>query len=241
MTRPRVRRWAMPQNFIECDRDQELLLPPSMREWLPEDHLAWFVADAVEEMDLAAFYGADREDGWGRRCQEELEAGHAAEMRAHEEHLERRADWEAGHGRKLAGRKPVPPSEDALQKTKINTTDPDSAPFAAPPPTRSRAITRRCGRGVDRHPPGRRWLLECAADCGDPRAGHPGAHSHPQRPSHETTQAGGQAGSPRPSESRTFSLPLRARLSTNEDSRSSSQSSPTQSSSAAPPVSNGAD
>lgn len=56
----------MPQNFIECDRDQELLLPPSMREWLPDDHLAWFVADAVEEMDLAAFYGAYREDGWGR-------------------------------------------------------------------------------------------------------------------------------------------------------------------------------
>jgi transposase len=56
----------MPRNFIECDRDQELLLPPSMREWLPEDHLAWFVADAVEEMDLAAFYGAYREDGWGR-------------------------------------------------------------------------------------------------------------------------------------------------------------------------------
>ena len=43
----------MPQNFIECDRDQELLLPPSMREWLPDDHLAWFVADAVQEMDLA--------------------------------------------------------------------------------------------------------------------------------------------------------------------------------------------
>jgi transposase len=56
----------MPQNFIECDRDQEFLLPPSLREWLSEDHLAWFVADAVEEMDLAAFYAAYREDGWGR-------------------------------------------------------------------------------------------------------------------------------------------------------------------------------
>jgi transposase len=56
----------MPQNFIECDRDQELLLPPSMREWLPEDHLAWFVADAVQELDLGAFYSAYREDGWGR-------------------------------------------------------------------------------------------------------------------------------------------------------------------------------
>jgi len=54
------------QNFLPCDRDQELLLPPSLREWLPEDHLAWFVLDAVEEMDLSTFYGAYREDGWGR-------------------------------------------------------------------------------------------------------------------------------------------------------------------------------
>jgi hypothetical protein len=29
------------------------LLPPSLREWLPEDYLAWFVVDAVAEMDLA--------------------------------------------------------------------------------------------------------------------------------------------------------------------------------------------
>lgn len=56
----------MPQNFIECDREQELLLPPSVRDWLPDDHLAWFVADAVEEIDLTAFYGAYRADGWGR-------------------------------------------------------------------------------------------------------------------------------------------------------------------------------
>ena len=55
----------MAQNFIACDREQELLLPPSLREWLPEDHLAWFVLEAVEELDLAAFYGAYRRDGWG--------------------------------------------------------------------------------------------------------------------------------------------------------------------------------
>jgi transposase len=54
------------QNFLDCDREQELLLPPSMREWLPADHLAWFVLDAVEELDLAGFYAAYREDGWGR-------------------------------------------------------------------------------------------------------------------------------------------------------------------------------
>jgi len=55
----------VPQNFLPCDRDQELLLPPSLREWLAEDHLAWFVLDAVEELDLEAFYAAYRRDGWG--------------------------------------------------------------------------------------------------------------------------------------------------------------------------------
>jgi transposase len=269
----------MPQNFIECDREQELLLPPNMRDWLAEDHLAWFVADAVEEMDLQAFYGAYRQDGWGRaafepkvmvalllyayavgersargierrcredvafrvlaanqipdhatiarfrarheqaladtfeqvlalcaragllsvglvaldgsliaanasqsvtraypqiraevermleeaaevderedaelgeargdelpaelcdrrsrrerlrRCKEELESQHAAELRAHEDNLAWRRRWEAEHGRKLAGRKPTPPAPDALEKAKINTTDPDSRPM----------------------------------------------------------------------------------------------------------------
>jgi transposase len=55
----------MPQNFIRCERDQPLLLPPDLREWLPEDHLAWFVIESVEELDLSAFYAAYRADGHG--------------------------------------------------------------------------------------------------------------------------------------------------------------------------------
>src|ERR1051326_305241 len=51
---------------MACDRDQELLLSPSMREWLAEDHLAWFVLDAVDAIDLGAFYAEYRGDGWGR-------------------------------------------------------------------------------------------------------------------------------------------------------------------------------
>src|SRR4051812_2665056 len=57
---------GMSQNFIACDRDQELLLPPSLREWVPAGHFAWFVLDAVEEMDLSGFYAAYRHDGHGR-------------------------------------------------------------------------------------------------------------------------------------------------------------------------------
>src|SRR4051812_13762123 len=56
----------MGQNFIACDREQELLLLPSLSEWLPEDHLVWFVIDAVGELDLAPFYSAYRADGHGR-------------------------------------------------------------------------------------------------------------------------------------------------------------------------------
>src|SRR5919201_2081822 len=56
----------MAQNFIACDREQELLLPPSLREWLAADHLAWFVLEVVDELDLTTFYRAYREDGHGR-------------------------------------------------------------------------------------------------------------------------------------------------------------------------------
>jgi transposase len=56
----------MAQNFIESRCEQGFLLPPDVRDWLPADHLAWFVIDAVSEMDLAAFYAAYRADGHGR-------------------------------------------------------------------------------------------------------------------------------------------------------------------------------
>jgi transposase len=56
----------MAQNFIESRREQGFLLPPDVRDWLAAGHLAWFVIDAVMEMDLSAFYGAYRVDGHGR-------------------------------------------------------------------------------------------------------------------------------------------------------------------------------
>src|ERR687897_1365524 len=55
----------MAPSFVACDREQPFLLPPDVRDWLPEDHFAWFVIDAVERIDMAAFYAAYREDG---RC-----------------------------------------------------------------------------------------------------------------------------------------------------------------------------
>jgi transposase len=60
----------MPQNSLACDREQELSLAASLREWLPEDHIAWFVIDAVAQFDLAAFYASYRADGHGRAAHE---------------------------------------------------------------------------------------------------------------------------------------------------------------------------
>ncbi len=52
---------------LSCaDREQAFLLPPDVRDWLPEARFAWFVLDAVAQMDLGAFYAAYRQDGHGR-------------------------------------------------------------------------------------------------------------------------------------------------------------------------------
>jgi transposase len=55
----------MPTTFRPYAPDQDLLLPMSLREWLPEDHLAYFIGDAVDALDLSAFYA--RYEGDGRR------------------------------------------------------------------------------------------------------------------------------------------------------------------------------
>ena len=56
----------MPQNFLYPQRDQPLLMPVDMREWLPEDDLVFVVLDAVATMDLGEFRRRHRADGHGR-------------------------------------------------------------------------------------------------------------------------------------------------------------------------------
>ena len=41
--------------FVDCGRDQAFLLPPDLRDWIPEDDLAHFVIEAVERVDMGAF------------------------------------------------------------------------------------------------------------------------------------------------------------------------------------------
>ena len=41
------------RTFGPYEPDQQLLLPPSLREWLPPDHLVWFISETVDELDLS--------------------------------------------------------------------------------------------------------------------------------------------------------------------------------------------
>ena len=45
-------------------------MPPSLRDWVAEDHLVWTVLEAVQAMDLSGFYAAYRADGDGRPAYE---------------------------------------------------------------------------------------------------------------------------------------------------------------------------
>jgi hypothetical protein len=56
----------MPQNFIASDREQALLVPPSLLNWLAPDHSVWKVLASVEEMDLSGVLCAYRPAGHGR-------------------------------------------------------------------------------------------------------------------------------------------------------------------------------
>jgi transposase len=56
----------MARGYRRVDRDQQFLLPPDMREWLPESHLVWFVVETVEQLDMSGFCERSVLGGVGR-------------------------------------------------------------------------------------------------------------------------------------------------------------------------------
>lgn len=60
----------MAYNFIECNREEVYLLPPSLKEWILEGDLVWFIIDAVGQMDLRGIYNKYRIDGKGQAAYE---------------------------------------------------------------------------------------------------------------------------------------------------------------------------
>lgn len=57
---------VMAHGFVPVDRDQQFLLPPDLRSWLPADHEVWFVIDLVESLDLSALEASYRLGAAGR-------------------------------------------------------------------------------------------------------------------------------------------------------------------------------
>jgi len=57
----------MATSFLPYEPKQDFLLPPSLSEWLPENHLAYFVSEVIDRLDLQKFYV--RYEGDGRRNQ----------------------------------------------------------------------------------------------------------------------------------------------------------------------------
>ncbi|MGE4243445.1 IS1182 family transposase [Ramlibacter sp.] len=53
----------MAASYLPYQPEQDFLLPPSMREWLPEGHLAYFIGDTVDSLDLRAFHDRYAKDG----------------------------------------------------------------------------------------------------------------------------------------------------------------------------------
>ena len=43
----------MNKTYLPYDPDQQLLLPAALQEWLPEDHLAYFISDVVDQLELS--------------------------------------------------------------------------------------------------------------------------------------------------------------------------------------------
>lgn len=58
---------VMARSYRPVVRNQVFLLPPDMAEWLPEDHLVWFVIEVVDQLDTAGFHRHRRLGGQGRQ------------------------------------------------------------------------------------------------------------------------------------------------------------------------------
>jgi len=53
----------MAANYLPYEPQQMMLLPESLQEWLPEGHLAHFISDAIDGLDLGAFHARYDKDG----------------------------------------------------------------------------------------------------------------------------------------------------------------------------------
>src|SRR5450759_1045742 len=105
-------------NFRTIDRQIGFLLPPSVDEWLPEKHLARFVVEVIDGMDLRAMSGVYRGSGSAsyhpRMLLGILVYGYATGI------------FSSRTGKKPGGKPPRPPTQGPLLTDQINLTDEES-------------------------------------------------------------------------------------------------------------------
>ena len=58
--------WSVARHYVRVRRDDVMLLPPDVRDWLPAGHLVWFLLDVVERLDTSALHRRARLGGAGR-------------------------------------------------------------------------------------------------------------------------------------------------------------------------------
>jgi hypothetical protein len=144
----------MAYNFLRGDRDQPFLLPPDLRDWLPDGHLAWFVLDVVDQLDLGPFLRGYRADGHDHPAYDPMMLlgvlldAYAIGVRSSRQ-IERRCTEDLAF-RVLAG-----------NQTPDHVTKP---PLPGPPPAGPGRLPGRVAAAVRR-----RWA-------GPPRGGRPGRH-----------------------------------------------------------------
>ncbi len=56
----------MRKGYRAYDPEQDLLLPPSLRQWLDDDHLVYFVSDVVDQLDLSAIHATYEQERRGQ-------------------------------------------------------------------------------------------------------------------------------------------------------------------------------
>ena len=71
----------MSKTYLPYDPDQQLLLPAALQEWLPPDHLAYFISDVVDQLDLSAITAPLRGGKAGRPALSSQDDGQGAALR----------------------------------------------------------------------------------------------------------------------------------------------------------------
>src|ERR671923_45157 len=110
--------------------DEELLLPPSLRDWLPENHLAYFVSDVVDNLDLSAMDAVYGDEKRGQPPYDPQSDELPAELQRRETRRkkirEAKRALEARAREKAAAEGADPKQARPKEKDQYNFTDPES-------------------------------------------------------------------------------------------------------------------